>query len=400
MKWASAISEAPSLAAAVDEAAERVRAELGGARADLVVAFVAREYEAGYPDVPRQIAAHFPGALLVGCSAGGVIGAGREVEERGALSLTVASLPGVSLAPFAVEDMAGEAEGEGEACADEVAGWHRRVGVAAEAQPHFIVLVDPFTCDADALAGGLDAAYPEGRKVGGLASGGRFPGGNALFLGERVLRAGAVGLALSGNVAVETIVAQGCRPVGAPLVITRCEDNLILELGGRPPIDVVRALYESLDERDRELCRHSLFLGIEMKGDQLEFHAGDFLIRNLLGMDHETGALAVGALPRLYQAVQFHLRDARTAAEDLTALLDRYRREHEAPPRGALLFSCLGRGRHLYGRADHDTGLFAELVGRVPLGGFFCNGEIGPVGGTTFVHGYTSSFGLFREKAS
>src|SRR5258706_7413637 len=238
------------------------------------------------------------------------------------MSLTAASLPGVTLAPFHLEDAQPTTPSAGDA-------------------PQFLVLADPFSCDAESLARRLDAAYPDARKVGGLASGGRFPGANALFLGAEVWTGGAVGVAMSGDLALDTIVAQGCRPIGAPSVITRCEDNLILELGGKKPVDVVRELYESLGEPDQALFRRSLFLGIEMKDDQLEYHAGDFLVRNLYGMDAETGALAVGAMVRRYQAVQFHLRDARTAAADLSTLLDRYRAGRSAPA-GAALFSCPG----------------------------------------------------------
>jgi small ligand-binding sensory domain FIST len=206
-------------------------------------------------------------------------------------------------------------------------------------------------------------------------------------------------VALSGNLIVETIVAQGCRPIGTPLIVTRCRDNVIVEVDGRPPLLALHDLYESLDERDRELFRHSLFVGLEMREDQVEYREGDLLVRNLVGADADTGALAVGAPVKPMQVVRFLLRDARTATEDLTRLLERSGARAN-PPAGALLFSCLGRGQHLFGRPDHDTDLFREKVGAVPLGGFFCNGEIGPVGGSTFLHGYTSAFALFRGAAS
>jgi small ligand-binding sensory domain FIST len=198
-------------------------------------------------------------------------------------------------------------------------------------------------------------------------------------------------------VTIDSVVAQGCRPIGTPYVITRCRQNIIEELSGKQPLLLLRELYATLDARDQQLFQRSLFLGIEMKDDQIEFHQGDFLIRNLGGFERETGALAVGGLVERYQAVQFHLRDADTATADLNERLARYK-SGGAQPRGALLFSCLGRGEHLFGRPDHDTDLFRQHLGPVPLGGFFCNGEIGPVAGTTFLHGYTSSFGLFRPK--
>ena len=207
-------------------------------------------------------------------------------------------------------------------------------------------------------------------------------------------RVGAVGVAMSGNIAVDTIVAQGCRPIGDPMPVTRADGHVVRELGGKEPVGVMRALYEGLDKRDKELFRHSLFVGLEIQSAKIEFQ-GDFLVRNIVGVDPNTGALAVAAKVRPWQVLQFLLRDAKAAEHDLTAHLERHRGPR---PAGALMFSCTGRGQGLFGRPDHDTDLFRARVGAVPLGGFFCNGEIGPVGGQTFLHGYTSAFGLFREK--
>jgi small ligand-binding sensory domain FIST len=387
MRWSSALSESSVPREAAAEATAAVRRDLAGARADLVLAFISPHHKARYAELAAQIADAFPGARVVGCSASGVIGAGREVEERAALSITAASLPGVTLTPLHLDDPLPEL----------AADWRKRIGIPAEERPSFIILTDPFSLDSEVLVDGLDGAYPEGAKVGGLASGGRFPGENALVLDGRVLRSGALCVALTGNLTVETIVAQGCRPIGKPMVVTRAQGNVIVEIDRRKPGEVLQELYDSLDERDQTLFRHSLFVGIEMRGDQIEVKPGEYLVRNLVGMDRQTGALAIAALPRPWQVVQFLLRDARTAEDDLTQLLDRYR-AGGARPDGALLFSCLGRGKHLFGAADHDTGLFRERLGPVPLGGFFCNGEIGPVGGSTFLHGYTSAFGLFRAR--
>ncbi len=381
MRWASALSEKRSTDEALGDASDVVAAELMGARADVILAFVSPHHAAAYRDIPAWLGARFAGARVAGCSAGGVIGGGRESEGRPALSLLAAALPGVDVRPLRFDDQ------------DELP--------PRDAAPHFLVLADPLTCDADTLIERLDALYPDARKVGGLASGGGSPGSNILFLDGEAHEEGAVGFAVSGDIRVDTIVAQGCRPIGRPLVITRCEHNVVLELNGRPAVTLLRELFDTLDADDRKLFRTSLHVGIEMKGEQVEYAAGDFLIRNVLGADPGSGALAIGALPRRYQALQFHLRDARTAAHDLAACLARYRAESGgAPPAGALLFSCLGRGVQLYGRPNHDSDLFRERIGPVPVGGFFCNGEIGPVGGTTFLHGYTSSFGLFRPGRS
>ena len=202
-------------------------------------------------------------------------------------------------------------------------------------------------------------------------------------------------MALDGDVVIDTVVAQGCRPIGEPMFVTRCERNFLYEVDGRSPAAVLSDLHRRASTRDKELFRSSLFLGIVMR-EQQEYQQGDFLVRNVLGLDGKTGAVAVGALLRTGMVVQFHLRDARTSAEDLDTLLGRY----AGQPVGSLLFSCLGRGVHLYGRADHDTDLARRHFGDLPLGGFFCNGEIGPVQGTTFLHGYTSAFGLFRPRSA
>jgi small ligand-binding sensory domain FIST len=343
------------------------------------------------PRVPALIQGELPGALVAGCTGGGIIGAGHEVEDAPALSLTAASLPGVRLVPFHL-DQHELPDG------NDPQEWREAADVDAAGKPHFLLLADPLTLDAGAMVAGLDAAYPQGSKFGGLASGGGIPGANRLFLERHTYRSGVAAVALSGNVAVETIVAQGCRPIGTPMVATRCQRNLLFEVDGQAPLEVLRELYHQLPPRDQELFRHSLFIGIEMR-DEVEYREGELLVRNLVGMDEKTGALAVGAPLHSMQVVQFLLRDARTAEEDLARLLDRSAARLR-PPRGALLFSCLGRGAHLFGRVDHDTDLFRAKVGAVPLGGFFCNGEIGPVGGATFLHGYTSAFALFREAAS
>ncbi len=237
--------------------------------------------------------------------------------------------------------------------------------------------------------------------MGGLASAASGRGENALYLGDRILNAGAVGIALSGDIMLDTVVAQGCRPIGKPMQITRADRNILIELDGQPPLKAIAELLEGLSPADQALARSSLFLGVVMDDLISTPESGDFLIRNIIGIDREHGFLAIGEVLREGQIVQFHLRDARTAAEDLSHVLGRFATGSESKDaRGALLFSCLGRGVFLYGKPDHDTDLFRRALGGLPLGGFFCNGEIGPVGGSTRLHGYTSSFGIFRPAAA
>ena len=391
MKWASAVSEQQGLEAALQECIAGVRDGLGAGPPDLAVVFVSGHYAGQYDSVPTIIGDQLGSTLLFGCSAGGVIGGGKEVEQRHGVSLTVARLPGVELSAFHVR---------GDDLPDLDAGpdaWEEVFSVTAQDNPSFVLLVDPFSFPAQNFLLGLDYAFAKSAKIGGMASGGRRGGENALFLGDQVHREGAIGVAMKGNIVVDTVVAQGCRPVGDLMSITKSNQNLLHELDGRPPLEVLRELFSNSDKKDQELMQHSLFLGVVMDDFNEDPQLGDFLIRNIIGMDAGIGAMAIGEMLHEGQRVRFHLRDALTSAEDLAGLLVRYGSEERTSPcEGALLFSCLGRGQYLYGRPDHDTDLFADKVGAIPLGGFFCNGEIGPVSGTTFLHGYTSSFGIFR----
>jgi small ligand-binding sensory domain FIST len=391
MNWASALSLRPEVGDALAEAATALDEQLGGAAPDLLVAFCSPEHASGCERLAELATRRFPTALLVGCTGGGVIGGAHESEEGPALSLTAAALPGVELSSLRV-DLASLPAPDADP-----AGWRAIVGRGPEARPKLLLLADPFTMDAHGLVAGLDRAYPGAPKFGGLASGGRRRGENRLLLGKDVHRSGAVGVAFTGDLEVDTVIAQGCRPIGKPMLVTRCSGNVLQALDQTPPLEVLSELYRSLEGRDRELIQHSLFLGLEMRPDQIEHDGGELLVRNLVGADRETGTLMVGAELQSMTVAQFVLRDAWAAEQDLQRMLDRYRRSRAAArPAGALLFSCLGRGAGLFGCPDHDTGLFTEKLGPTPLGGFFCNGEIGPVGDTTFLHGYTSAFAMFR----
>jgi small ligand-binding sensory domain FIST len=391
MRFASAVSEARDAGAATAAVIDAVRIGLDALEPDLAFLFCSDAHAGAYERIACELREAMPSALLVGCSARSVIGAGREIEDRPGLSLTAARLPGVTLSPMR---LAGDGFPRG------TSSWQEHFEIDAEPPPSFVVLADPFSCDAEALVRQLDVDFADSTLVGGLASGADRPGGNALFLGERIHEEGMVGVALQGDVCLDTVVAQGCRPIGHPLFVTRARGNLLLEVDGRPPIEIVQGLFEAATPRDRALMQASLFLGVEMRPELARYGRGDFLIRNLIGADERTGAFAIGASLHEGQVVQFHLRDAETSAEDLDARLARYRTSHlgGAAPAGALIFSCLGRGVHLYGVADHDSDAFRRHVGPVPLGGFFCNGEIGPVERHSFLHGYTSAFGLFRPR--
>ncbi|MCH8350663.1 MAG: FIST C-terminal domain-containing protein [Chloroflexi bacterium] len=393
MKWASAISEQNILESAIQECAVAVKEQMAGEAPDLAVVFVSAHHESDYERVVPAVLEEFPSARVFGCSGGGIIGNGLEVEQRPAVSITAARLPDVEMVEFHLE-------GDGLPDLDAGPGsWEELVKVTKDQEPQFVMLADPHSFPVPNLLMGLDFAFANSVKIGGLASGAQQRGGNALFLGDQLYRSGAVGLALCGNITVDTVVAQGCRPIGRLMRVTKASRNLLEELDEQQPLSVLRDLFQELNDRDRELMRSSLFLGVVMDELLDDPKQGDFLIRNVIGMDERSGMLAIGEMLKEGQMVQFHLRDAETSADDLTAVLDRYANDNrENQAQGALLFSCLGRGQYLYGRPNHDTGIFQDKLGSVPLGGFFCNGEIGPVSGTTFLHGYTSSFGIFRSK--
>lgn len=393
MKWSSAVSDNVSLTEAVTQCATEIRKELGDSSPDLATVFVSAHHFDGYESVPQLVREHLGECMIIGCSGGGVIGNGKEIEHKPGFAMAAVNLPEVELTPFHIEDASLP---DGDAPPDE---WEALVGTRADRSPYFLLLADPFSLRADSLLGGLDFAFPGSVKIGGLASGGNRPEANALYLGDTVYRSGAVGVAMHGNIEVDTIVAQGCRPIGQPMHITNCNRNVLLEVDGQTPFEVLREIFERLNERDRELAQHSLFLGVVM--DELNDNPklGDYLIRNIMNIDPRQGALTIGEMLKEGQTVQFHLRDSDTSSQDLNAMLNQYVSAnpiHEQA--GALLFSCLGRGSDLYGRPDHDTDMFREKVGSMPLTGFFCNGEIGQVGGSTYLHGYTSSFGIFRPK--
>jgi small ligand-binding sensory domain FIST len=389
MEWRSALSEKTDSAAALKECSQRIRSACPEPP-DIAFLFPSPHHSRYFPRFPDDLGQALRPKAFLGCSGGGVIAGGKEVERRPALGLLCGWLPGVKVHEFRLEenDMPGpDAPPK---------AWREWVGVKDKAaKPAFVLVSDPFSLDAEELSRGLDFAFPASVKIGGLASASAQPGGNALFLRGESHQGGAVGAWFEGDIAIDPIVAQGCRPIGKPLRVTRCDRNLLTELDSAPVLEVLESLLESLDERDQRLARTSLFLG--MLNDPLKSESGgDYLIRNLVGLDPDRGILAVGAFLRPGQTVQFHLRDKEASAQDLDERLSRYRGESASQPRGALLFSCIGRGEHLYGKPNHDSDLLMRRLGSFPIGGFFCNGEIGPVEGATYLHGYTSCVGLFR----
>jgi small ligand-binding sensory domain FIST len=394
MQWANALSTRPSLEAAVADVVQRAVSSLT-APADLGLVFISSAFTSEYSRVLPLLAEKLSVRVLIGCSGGGVIGTTmegetQELEASPALSLTLAHLPGVNIQPFhIVAEELPDLDGPPNA-------WLDLVGVPSSETPQFILLSGSFSSGINDLLQGLDFAYPGSVTVGGQASGG---GGRiALFCNDRLYREGTVGLALTGNIVLETIVAQGCRPIGKALQVTKADRNIIVELDEKVPLVVLRDLIGSLNDADRMLAQNSLFVGVAMDEFKLALEQGDFLIRGILGVDPSAGAIAIGDRVRPGQRLQFHLRDAEASAEDLELLLQQYQDQRTSEPSAvaALMFSCLGRGEGLYGKPNFDSQLFRRYLNDIPIGGFFCSGEIGPVAGSTFLHGYTSVFGICR----
>lgn len=396
MKWASALSQpensADTLARMTAAACRNIVSQIGQSEADLVIAFISPHFRGEFAKLSSYIKEHITTQNLLGCTARGLIGGGQEIEHEPAIALLAAILPDVEITTLHIDD---EALPDLD---DPQSKWEELIGLPASREPHFILLPDPFSFRIDVLVQGLDFAYPQSKKLGGLASGASQPGQNALFLNDQVFSSGLVTAVMSGNLHIDSIVAQGCRPIGRPVCVTKCDRNLIYELEGRPAVEVLQEILESVTNAEQKLAKNSLFIGVVMNEFKESFGQGDFLIRNILGLEPVSGALLVGEMMRVNRTVQFHVRDAETSSDDLRNLLHSYTTGNRHNATGAVMFSCLGRGQHLYGIANHDSNCFQEYVGKIPIGGFFCNGEIGPVGSTTFLHGYTSSFGIFSPK--
>jgi small ligand-binding sensory domain FIST len=327
--------------------------------------------------------------VCLGCSGEGVIAGSEEIETSAALTVWVACLPEVTVTPLQIS----------------VSQLQDQIRMPGWPEPGledsiFLLLADPFSTPMQEVLSLMTDRYPNGIVGGGLAGGGQDSGENRLLLNDQVFDEGVVGVQLTGPIAVRTVTSQGCRPIGERFVVTRAEQNLIFELGGVSALKRLQDVFESLGGPQRRDAHRALHLGIVIDEHGSHFERGDFLVRNLIGADQQAGAVAIGDVVQEGQTVQFHLRDAKSASDDLHFLLAEDRTTHRNPPLGALLFSCCGRGEGLFGRPHHDSGVVQERLGPIPMAGFFAQGEIGPVGGRNFLHGYTASVVIFSEPDS
>jgi small ligand-binding sensory domain FIST len=376
--FASAMSRHPVATQAVGEVAGDLIEQLGGQGCDVAVCFASTHHVGAFEDMAPALRSLVEPRVLVGGTAVAVVGGSHEVEEEPAFAAFAARLDATTLTPIMLQV---QETPDGAA----LTGWP-----ALDRSPAMLLLfADPFTFPADGFLQRVNQDLADLRIIGGMASSAGSPGGNRLVLDDRVTDTGAVGVFLDGGIEVRTLVSQGCRPIGRPYVVTQANQNLIGELGGKPAIERLRELAAAATEEERELLRRGLHVGLVVDEHKAEFTRGDFLVRNLLGADEGTGALAVGERVSVGQTVQFHVRDAAAADEDLRELLT------DADADAALLFTCNGRGRHLFSVPDHDAGLVEKMLGPIPMAGAFCAGEIGPVGGRNFLHGFTASLALF-----
>lgn len=395
-RFASALSTDSNAERAEEQVIEGVRTELDGAHADLCAVFVSHHYGGALEQLGARLRRATGARVVVGCTGESIIGGDREIEREPALSLWCAKLPGTELRAFEVQAQLG--------ANDEIV-FSGMPDIRDNKLASMLLLGDPFSFPMDDYLRRLNDAFPGVPAVGGMASGGMGPGQNLLITDRELHSSGAIGVVLEGGIEVRSVVSQGCRPIGKPYVVTACSENVVQKLGGRPALDVLIETVQALDPRDRNLFQRQPFVGLAIDASKSTFERGDFLVRQITELSKEQKSISVSEYLRRGQTIQFLVRDAASATEDLTQLmvsqggggLDDARAPNSA---GALLFSCNGRGTRMFPKSDHDIGCVrVGLKKRVPVAGFFAQGEIGPIGGRNFLHGYTASVAVFRPRA-
>jgi small ligand-binding sensory domain FIST len=381
-------SESFDTVEAAAEAADRTRVALEGP-CDLAVVFASGQHLPMAKWLLSEVHERLEPRALIGCGAGGTVAAGQELEDVPGLVVWGASLPGAELETMQVT---AERDAEGfrllglpESLAE--------AGNGESADESLIALCDPFSFPAEELLASLERSHPQMPVLGGLASA-SYGGGAMLMRDGEVHTDGAVALRMRG-VEVLPCVSQGAGPVGPEMTITSAEANVIGELAGKPAMERLGEVIAALPERERELASSGVLVGLVIDENRPEYERGDFLVRPIIGADRESGAIAIGERVRVGQTVRLQVRDAASADEDLRETL---RAQAQAlgsgGAAGALLFTCNGRGSHMFEVPDHDAAAIEDALG-APTAGFFCAGEIGPVGGRNFLHGFTATMAVF-----
>ncbi len=375
-----------------ERALEQALAQTTAIATDVAVLFASGAYARYFPEILRRTQHETGASVLIGCSGQGVIGTEQELEGVPALALLTLSLPGAILhSTRLTQEMV-------EDCADP-ADWPLRLEIPPDDVNAWLIFADPYRLDCEELIEGLEAAYPGRPMLGGLASFGPSERRTFVFLNGEVFDAGGVGLSIGGPYTIQPLVSQGCEPIGEPWMITGVQDNIIQTISNRPAYDLLVETLESLPEEAQARAQNNLMVGLAADEYRESFGRGSFLIRPLLGIDPASGAIAIGAYPRLGQTIQFQMRDPDAADLDLKELLEKTRADlGEQQPFAGILCSCNGRGIGMFGEPHHDARVVANALGMLPLVGLFCNGEIGPIGSRTFLHGFTASLALLLKK--
>lgn len=387
MLFASALTTEREIEQASRQLAEQINAQMADYPLHFALVFLSPHFRLVVAELASRLRVELNPGVLLGCTAEGVIGRDREIEREPAITLVAAHLPGAEISAFPLQSM-----DWGRTLSEETL--LRQMVKTLPETKLLLLLADPFTTPIDAVLETFNLYYPDLPLVGGMASGSQRAGGNALILNDRVLNNGAVGVAFSGAVEVDLIVSQGCRPVGELFTVTNARDNAILSLDGQPPLARIQDLVVNMTPADRALLQNGLFIGRAVSAEREGLGRGDFLIRGVMGLDQESGVMVVGDTIGEGETVQFHLRDATTAEEDLEMMLTPQLLFD--PPCGGFLFSCNGRGTRLFDHPNGDISIIQKVVGGIDLAGFFCAGEIGPIGNKNFLHGHTASLALFR----
>lgn len=377
---------------ALQEWAEDLRSRLPAPRVDLGLVFMSPRFFDQAQQILEILRVHARIPVLAGCSGQGLIVGNREVEQSAGLTLGLYALPGADVRVFRFTQDDVEA-------ADGPDYWPQKNGVTRDATNGWLVFIDPFHLDCEGWLKSWNTAYAPLPVMGGLASGDFNELRTQVYLNGDVFEDGGVAISVGGDVRLASVLSQGCTPIGQTWTLTKVEQNIIREIGNRPAYDVLAETFSQLSPAEQKVARGNLFIGLVVNEYLEEFHRGDFLIRNLLDADPQSSSIAVGAFPRLGQTVQFQRRSAAAAMEDMSELLQRARKQLEgAKILGGCLCSCNGRGQNLFGRPDHDARSVQDQFGPIGLAGFFCNGEIGPIGEKSFLHGFTASLALFVKK--
>jgi small ligand-binding sensory domain FIST len=376
------LSTEPGAPEAGREAADQAGAALGRAPVDLAFCFLSPAHLEDAEEAVAAVEDSLRPRHLVSCVADGVVAGARELEAGPGAAVWAASLPDAEIECFHLSAIETETE-------IAVTGFPR-----LERPSVITFLADPFTFPVAPFLTRLNDEHPALPLVGGIAAGGGEPEAQALIVDGELHAHGAVGVVVSGTPVV-TAVSQGCAPIGRDAVVTRAEGNVIHELAGMPALERLQEEVELLAPSERVLAARGLLVGLVIDENKPEYGRGDYLMRAVLGADEESGAIAIGDQVRVGQTVRFHVRDASSADEDLRDTLDRTIRDGDPRPAGALLFTCNGRGTQMFPAPDHDASLVSEALGGRPVAGFFCGGEIGPIGDRAFLHGFTATLAVF-----